>query len=375
MTEEERLARLRLARTAGLGEATARALLAREGSALAALEVLPRTRRGRALIVPTAAAAEAEIAALTRSGARLIVLGDPDYPAGLAALSDAPLALAVAGDGSALSARAIAIVGARNASAAGRRIAGDLARGLAEAGLAVVSGLARGIDAAAHEAALAAGGLTVAVIATGLDCPYPPEHAGLQARISASGAVVTEAPPGTAPHRTLFPRRNRIIAGLSLGVVVVEAAERSGSLITARLAVEEGREVFAVPGSPLEPRAKGPNGLIRQGAHLVETVEDILSALPSAPRSPPRPRPWCLEETRAEPSAPRPVVIAPATTDEVGEALSAVLGLLSPTPVPVDELLRRCPCSPSAVAAALLELDLEGRIERLPGNRVALSAR
>lgn len=375
MTEEERLARLRLARTAGLGEATARALIAREGSALEALAVLPRTRRGRTLVVPTEAAAHAEVAALIRFRARLVVLGDPDYPEGLAALSDAPLALAVAGNVSALSARSVAIVGARNASAVGRRIAGDLARGLVEAGLVVVSGLARGIDAAAHEAALASGGLTVAAIATGLDRPYPPEHAGLQARIGASGAVVTEAPPGTAPRRTLFPRRNRIIAGLSLGVVVVEAAERSGSLITARLALEEGREVFAVPGSPLEPRAKGPNSLIRQGAHLVETAEDILSALPQAPRSPPRLIPSRVRETLAEPLAPRPGVAAPPTTDEVGEALSAVLALLSPTPVTVDELLRRCPCSAGAVAAALLELDLEGRIERLPGNRVALGAR
>lgn len=375
MTEEERLARLRLARTAGLGEATARALIAREGAAQAALEMLPRTRRGRTLVVPSVGAVQAEVAALARLGARLIVLGDPDYPPALAALSDAPLALAVAGDVTALSARAVAIVGARNASAAGRRIAADLARGLVEVGIVVVSGLARGIDAAAHEAALGGGGLTVAAIATGLDCPYPPEAAGLQDRIAASGAVVTEAPPGTAPHRTLFPRRNRIIAGLSLGVVVVEAAERSGSLITARLAVEEGREVFAVPGSPLEPRAKGPNGLIRQGAHLVETVEDILAALPAAPLSAPGPMPLRLQENRAAPAATAPLPAAAPRADEVGAALSALNALLSPTPVTVDELVRRCPCSAAAVAAALLELDLEGRIERLPGNRVALCTR
>ncbi|WP_198669193.1 DNA-processing protein DprA [Elioraea thermophila] len=375
MTEEERLARLRLARTSGLGEATARALIAREGSAQAALEMLPRTRRGRTFVVPPVGAVQAEVAALARLGARLVVLGDPDYPPALAALSDAPLALAVAGDVAALSARAVAIVGARNASAAGRRIAADLAHGLVEAGVVVVSGLARGIDAAAHEAALASGGLTVAAIATGLDCPYPPEHAGLQDRIAASGAVVTEAPPGTAPHRTLFPRRNRIIAGLSLGVVVVEAAERSGSLITARLAVEEGREVFAVPGSPLEPRAKGPNGLIRQGAHLVETVEDVLAALPAVPLSAPGLMPLRLQENRSAPAATAALPAAAPRTDEVGVALSALNALLSPTPVTVDELVRRCPCSPAAVAAALLELDLEGRIERLPGNRVALCTR
>ncbi|MCS6854247.1 MAG: DNA-processing protein DprA [Elioraea sp.] len=376
MTDEERLARLRLARTAGLGEATARALIAREGSARAALAMLPRTRRGRSLAVPPPKAAEAELAALARLGARLLVFGDPDYPPLLAALPDAPLALAVAGEVAVLSARAVAVVGARNASLAGRQIATELARGLAAAGVVVVSGLARGIDAAAHEGALDAGGLTVAVVATGLDCPYPPEHAGLQARIAACGAVLTEAPPGTAPHRTLFPRRNRIIAGLALGVVVVEAVERSGSLITARLAADEGREVFAVPGSPLEPRARGPNGLIRAGAHLVETVEDILSALPARTMSAPRQRSLLLEESFSAPAGSgRHAAAVGAAPAEVAEAINTLSTLLSTTPVTVDELLRRCPCSPSAVAAALLELDLEGRIERLPGNRVALSAR
>lgn len=375
MTEEERLARLRLARTVGLGEATARALIAREGSAQGALAVLPLKARGRSLVIPSLAEAEAEQAAISRLGARLVVLGDPDYPPALAALSDAPLALVVAGETASLAALSVAVVGARNASAAGRRIAADLARGLADAGIVVVSGLARGIDAVAHEAALAAGGVTVAAVATGLDRPYPPEHAALQARIAASGAVVAEAPPGTAPHRTLFPRRNRIIAGLALGVVVVEATDRSGSLITARLALEEGREVFAVPGSPLEPRAKGPNSLIRHGAHLVETVEDILAALPEhAPtRSsaiPPR-----EPKDAAEPAERGPPAPSHATPSDVGHALSALSSLLSSTPVTVDELLRRCPCSPAAVSAALVELDLEGRIERLPGNRVALCTR
>lgn len=377
MTRGERLARLCLARAAGIGAITARLLIDRHGSAEAALAALPRLARGRPVAVPSLAAAEREEALLARLGARLLVLGEAAYPPALAALEDAPLALAVQGEAALLARPAVAVVGARHASAGGRIIAERLAADLAAAGIVVVSGLARGIDAAAHAGALAAGA-TVAVVATGLDRPYPPEHAALQARIAAQGAVVAEAPPGTPARPELFPRRNRIIAGLALGVVVVEAAVRSGSLITARLALEAGREVFAVPGSPLEPRARGTNDLIRQGAHLVEGVEDVLAHLPPAPPPPaaaglpPLPRGEPPRPPAAPPAAP--AAVEPAE-DEVAAARAALAGLLSPAPVTVDELLRRCPCSPTAVSAALLELDLEGRIERLPGNRVVLAPR
>ncbi len=386
---EERLARLRLARTEGLGGITARLLIERHGSALSAIEALGQGARGRRPpAVPGPAEARAECAALERLGARLLVLGDPDYPLPLSALEDAPLALAVLGDAATLSGRAVALVGARNASAAGRVMADRLARGLAEAGIVVVSGLARGIDAAAHEGALAAGGLTIAAVATGLDVPYPPQHAGLQARIAAAGAVITEAAPGTPALPKLFPRRNRIIAGLSLGVVVVEAAEKSGSLITARLALEAGRELFAVPGSPLDPRSRGANDLIRQGAHLVETVQDILEHLPPAADARPlrqSPATPALRRLGPEEAARRSVSAPPhadRTSDgpgigdeEVAQALRSLETLLSPAPVTVDELLRRCPCSPAAVSAALVELDLQGLIERLPGNRVVRTTR
>ncbi|MDE2005959.1 MAG: DNA-protecting protein DprA, partial [Rhodospirillales bacterium] len=248
-------------------------------------------------------------------------------------------------------------------SANGAVLAETLAATLARAGIAVVSGLARGIDAAAHAGALAEGA-TIAVVAGGLDHPYPPEHADLQARIAASGAVVAEMPLGTIAQGRHFPRRNRIVAGLALGVVVIEAAPKSGSLITARLAQEAGREVFAVPGSPLDPRARGSNDLIRQGAILTETAADILDNLPAHP-SPPPPAPIPLFE-RAEPVPP-----PQATPSEAGARL---LALLSPDPTKVDDLLRRCQLPPSAALAALLELELAGRIETLPGQRVALLA-
>nr|WP_255574814.1 DNA-processing protein DprA [Caldovatus aquaticus] len=362
---------MRLARTEGVGPQTWRRALARFGSAEAALAALPRypaPRGGPPLRPPPEAEAAREWEALARLGGRFLFLGDPGYPPLLALAEDAPPVLAVLGDAAALAAPQVAVVGARNASAAGRRIAEELAEGLARAGVVVTSGLARGIDAAAHEGALR-GGRTVAVVAGGLDQPYPPEHAALQARIAAAGAVVSEAPLGTAPQARHFPRRNRIVAGLALGVVVVEAALRSGSLITARLALEAGRELFAVPGSPLDPRCRGANDLIRQGAHLVETVEDILPHLPDAPRdgplfrlaAPPPEAPQKPEEPGAVPPPPAP---RPGEIDQV-------LDLIGHSPVAVDELARRCHLSASALQAILLELELQGRIESLPGARVA----
>ncbi len=360
----------RLAQTEGVGPIAWRRLLSRYGSAAAALDALPHLARagGRDAppAVPTVAEAEQEIERLAKLGARLLVLNGPGYPPLLAMFDDAPPVIAVQGDATLLLARSVAMVGGRNASANGQRMAESLAAALARS-VVVVSGLARGIDAAAHAGALATG-RTVAVVAGGLDLPYPPEHAALQRRIAESGAVVAEAPLGTAPQARHFPRRNRIIAGLSLGVVVVEAAARSGSLITARIAQEAGREVFAVPGSPTDPRSRGANDLLRQGAILTETAEDVLDNLPQHPMCASLPddavtMPPGLAEPRPE--------LADDSAD-LPRARSQVLDLLGPSPTPVDDVVRRCQFSPAAVMVVLLELELAGRLELLPGNRVAL---
>jgi DNA processing protein len=359
MPAPDLLARLRLARTEGIGPVNYARLLRLHGSAGAALHRLP------AHLQPAdARATEREIAALARLGGRFLFPGDADYPLLLAALPDAPPVLACLGDPARLATRAVAIVGARNASAAGRRIAEQLAAGLAEAGILIVSGLARGIDSAAHLGALRYGA-TAAAVAGGLDQPYPPENAGLQDRIAAEGCVLAEAPLGTAPLARHFPRRNRIVAGLALGTVVIEAAPRSGSLITARLALDYGRELFAVPGSPLDLRAQGSNDLIRQGAHLTETIEDVLAQLPEAPR------PVSLVP-RAVPAAAPSRVPGPAEPAPADEDTAQVLALLGSSPVAVDDLLRRCHLSPSRVQAILLDLELAGRLETSPGPRVAL---
>jgi len=385
--EQATIDRLRLARAEGVGPVTYRRLLARFATAAAALRALPRLAQagGKASPpnVPTEADAAAELERTAALGARLILLGDADYPPLLALLDDAPPVLAVLGDPTLLAVRAVALVGGRNASVNGSRIAEDLAAELARAGLVVVSGMARGIDAAAHAGALSVGhplGRTIAVVAGGLDCPYPSEHAELQRRIAAAGTVVTEAPPGTVPQSRHFPRRNRIIAGLSLGVVVVEAALRSGSLITARLATEAGREVFAVPGSPLDPRSRGANDLIRQGAALVETAADVLANLPDHPAATPAPlfAPPPLSDPQTAPDAapgfaepPRPDPDFRDSALERAAVHAQVLDLLGPSPTQVDAVLRRCQFSAPAVMAALLELELAGRVETLPGGRVA----
>lgn len=365
---------LRLARAEGVGPITYRRLLQVYKSPAAAIEALRELARagGRraAPAVPSTARAQQEIAALERMGGRLLVLSGPHYPPLLALSEDAPPIIAVLGTPEALSARSVALVGGRNASANGRRMAEVLARDLAEAGFVVVSGMARGVDAAAHRGALAAG-RTVAAVAGGLDHPYPPEHGALQEQIAAAGAVVAEAPLGTAPQARHFPRRNRVIAGLSLGVIVVEAAPRSGSLITARMAQEYGRELFAMPGSPLDPRCRGSNDLIRQGAHLTESLADVLDNLPDHPlrqglaRAPLFARGPAPD--RAEPAATLPAM--PEAPGEMGAIRRQVIDLLGPSPTSVDDLIRDCQFSPAAVIATLLELELAGRVETLPGNR------
>lgn len=363
---------LRLARTEGVGPVGYRRLLGRFGGPDEALQALPGLARaaGRAQFkLPPIGAIEDEIAATDRLGGRILMPHMADYPRLLRQLADPPPALAILGDPAHCRGGLIGVVGSRNASLNGQHIAAAIARGLAEAGVGVVSGMARGIDGAAHEAALSLPqGVTIAAVAGGLDKPYPPQHAGLQARIAARGVVMTEAPLGTEPQARHFPRRNRLIAGLSLGVVVVEAARQSGSLITARLALEAGREVFAVPGSPLDPRSQGANDLIRQGAPLVETAADILAHL--GDRLADRAWPEAAEEPAEEP--PGSFAEEPAQSPaEAREIRDAVLSALGAAPTSVDDLLRHCQFTTrTALLAALLDLELGGMIESLPGNRV-----
>jgi DNA processing protein len=337
----ERRARLRLARTARIGPVSFHEALAHFGSARAAC---------REIRTVSEAAIALEEQALADLGGRFLVFGDADYPAALAALPDAPPVLSAIGDMRLLGRPTLAIVGARDASMAGRRFAGDLAGNLGKAGFVIASGLARGIDTAAHEAALATG--TVAVMAGGVDQVYPPQNAHLQQAIGRQGLLLSEAAMGAPPVARAFPRRNRIVSGLSAGVIVIEAAARSGSLITAHRAAEQGREVFVVPGSPLDPRYGGSNNLIRDGAILVRDVNDITSVFgrPQSPAQPPE----------------KPV----KKGDDMDRA--KVVEALGAVPTPVDELVRRCQVSAATVAEILLALELEGRLERHRGNRVSL---
>ena len=362
LTSKERRDRLRLARTEGVGPVAFGALLSRFGSASRALEALPdlSLKGGRAspLKVFDKKAADAEIETGKALGAHLLVLGDRDFPRLLGVLDPPPPVLWTLGARSLLETPAVALVGARTASASGQRFARQMALDLGAAGYTVVSGMARGIDAAAHQGALGAG--TIAVLAGGIDDIYPPEHEDLYRQIAAQGLVVSENAVGRRAAARDFPRRNRIISGLSLGVVVVEAEVRSGSLITARLAAEQGREVFAVPGSPLDPRSKGPNSLIRQGANLCESAEDVIRVLSTQP-------------LLSEPEG-RHFVDPPQDEDALAAAAESLreqlFGLLSPTAVPRDELVRLTGAPASAVLAALVELNLAGRAEFLAGSKV-----
>ena len=362
LNDGERLAWLRLARTESIGPASFAALIARFGDAREALKEAPRlARRGGAkgeLRIPTEADARAEIDALAELDGRLIASIEPEFPTGLAVLDPPPPVISVLGRLDILEREMVAIVGARNASALGIKFATQLARDLGEAGLVVSSGLARGIDHAAHTGALDSG--TVAVVAGGVDVIYPPESASLYAKIAKQGAVIAELPLHTAPLARHFPRRNRLISGLARGVVVVEAAERSGSLITATYALEQGREVFAVPGSPLDPRARGSNRLIREGATLTETADDVLAVL----------RPM-LGQSFGELAPSRPTPASSPTADKTDGVLALVEEKLSPTPVEIDELVRQCGVPAADVLTVLLELELAGRVQRHPGNRIA----
>ncbi|MET0922239.1 MAG: DNA-processing protein DprA [Xanthobacteraceae bacterium] len=363
LTDSQRLDWLRLIRSDNVGPRTFRALINHYGGARAALAALPDlARRGGAsgpARICSHEDAERELKAAKSLGVSLLALGEPDYPPRLAMIDDAPPLLAARGKLAALALPMVAMVGARNASAAGIRFAERLARELGEAGFAIVSGLARGIDAGAHRASLPTG--TVAVLAGGHDRIYPPEHAELVDALIADGAVVSEMPLGHEPRARDFPRRNRLISGLAAGVVVVEAAARSGSLITARLAAEQGREVFAVPGSPLDPRAAGSNGLLKQGATLVTEAADVIDVLRPILGQPAAPSP--AEEPEGAPP--------PAGEPGAGER-ARIVSLLGPTPVTIDDLVRLSGSSPAIVRTVLLELDLAGRIERHGGGLVSL---
>ncbi len=365
LSEAERIDWLRLTRTQRVGPVTFSALIARYGGAAEALDALPRlARRGGAGAPPSIPARETalrEIEMVERLGGRLLAACEPDFPPLLAALDPPPPTIAVLGAVHLLTRPCVAIVGARNASAAGLRMAATLARELGEAGYTVVSGLARGIDGAAHQASLETG--AAAVLAGGPDDIYPPEHQALYAEIVQRGALVSENAPGYRATARDFPRRNRLVSGLSLGVVVVEAAQRSGTLITARLAGEQGREVMAVPGSPLDPRAKGTNRLLRDGAALVETAQDVIDALART-----GPGPLAEDAPSYDPPASGDAVDSEADT-----ARDRILELLSPTPMPRDELARLAGVRPAVAFAALMELELAGRATLYPGGLAALA--
>lgn len=352
LARRERIAWARLARTPGVGPLTFAHLIARFRNAEAALEALPDISRGR-LTAPPVENIERELDALAEMDAQLIASCEPDFPPLLCQLEPGPAMLAVRGRATIWEKPTVAIVGAREASAAGLKLAGDFARELGAMGYAVVSGMARGIDARVHEASLETG--AIAVLAGGLDRPYPPQNLKLYDKLCETGVVISEAPLGFQARARDFPRRNHIISGIALGVVVIEAAERSGSLITARAAAEQGRDVMAVPGSPLDPRARGGNALLKQGAILVETPEDVAEALKAAPLPRARPRAPLLENEAAPPAG-------------LGKA---VLRLLSSTPVHINDLARLADAPVAAVAAAIMELELEGRAATLPGGYAA----
>lgn len=357
LSHDQRISWLRLIRCENVGPATFRSLINHFGSAEAALDALPAlARRGGArdgIRVVSREEAEREIEASERAGAHLAAIGEPLYPRYLRQLAAPPPLIAVLGGSPELMARpTVAIVGSRNASIAGHKMAERIASGVSEAGFVVVSGLARGIDGSAHRAALVGG--TIAVVAGGITHVYPEEHADLRREIVArGGAVISEMPFGFVPRGKDFPRRNRIISGMSLGVVVVEAAARSGTLHTARFALDQGREVFAVPGSPLDPRAEGTNRLIRDGALLTISADDVLDQL--------RPIAGGDLSGYGETGEPGPDEAASGMVDD--DARACLVAALGPTPVAIDDILIHTGLKSSVVSVLLLELDLAGRLE------------
>lgn len=373
LDDAERLACLRLIRSSQVGPVTFRELINHFGGAANALKALPSfaRRAGRAVEICPEEDAVAELRAARKVGARPVFTIEPGYPPALAAVDAPPPLLYVKGRPELLAAPCVAIVGSRQASAAGTKLSRLFARELAEGGLVIVSGLARGIDAAAHEASLAYG--TVAVLAGGVDIIYPPEHETLQARIGEEGCLLTEQPPGFVPRAKDFPRRNRLISGISLGVIVIEAARRSGTLVTARFAGEQGREVFAVPGHPLDPRAEGTNQLLKSGATLVTEARDVLDVL--APQLARQHK--GLTEDRLASFTPEPAP-EPQTTraSEPGDReRERVLAALGPNPIDIDEVVRATALDAREVRIVLMELDLAGEIARHGSQMVSRAVR
>jgi DNA processing protein len=364
LTEEQRLDWLRLIRTDNIGPRTFRDLVNHYGGARAALAALPAlARRGGASAPANICSredAEAEIKAARALGIEFLALGEPDFPSRLQMIDDCPPLLAVRGKLDILLRPLVAIVGSRNASAAGVKFAEKLARDLGSAGFATVSGLARGIDAAAHRASVTTG--TIAVLAGGHERIYPAEHTDLLAKILVDGAAVSEMPLAWEPRARDFPRRNRLISGLAVGVVIVEAARRSGSLITARFAGEQGREVFAVPGSPLDPRAEGTNALLKQGATLVTEAADVIAVL----------QPILGRGFDVPAEEPEPDTLGPLDAEPGDDERARIIGLLGPTAVSIDDLVRLSRSSPAVVRTVLLELEIAGRLERHGGSMVSL---
>lgn len=362
LDDDQRLAWLRLIRSENIGPATFRELINHFGSGVAAIDAVPDLARrgGRTIRLCSIEDAERERDGLARIDAQLVAMGEPDYPPALRHIADAPPLIGVRGDPACLRRPVVSIVGSRNASVAGRKFAAQIAVGLGNADYVVASGLARGIDAAAHEASLATG--TIAVLAGGLDQIYPSENLELAERIVADGGVhLSEMPFGWVPRGRDFPRRNRIISGLALAIVVIEAANRSGSLITARRAADQGRLVFAVPGSPLDPRAAGSNRLIKDGANMVTELDDILAELTPMLGGRIATPDQIAEEPAGEPG--------PAEVDD--DERAAILSALGPTPVEIDEIIRFTRLKPAVVHLVLLELALAGRLERHSGQRVS----
>lgn len=360
LSQEEAFARIRLLRSPNIGWVSYAQLLRRFGNAVAALEGLPDLgkRGGRQYAPAPTARIEAEINAVRKAGARYLFNDSPEYPALLRELESAPPILTYRGNVALAPKPCVAMVGPRNASAAAVKLARDFAMALAEEGLVVVSGLARGIDGAAHKGSLPA---TIGVIASGIEIAYPPEHAELQEQIASQGLLIAEQPPGTEPRGSHFPSRNRIIAGLAAGTLVVEAAPKSGSLITARLAGEAGREVMAIPGSPLDSRSQGCNQLIRDGAVLVQSPEDVVELLSGFDGNP-----WSsFRETQAWSYDPG--------EDFADEEQADIEQLLTTAPIAVDELIRQSGVSAASVQLALLELEIVGRLTRHAAGRVSLT--
>lgn len=366
---EDRLAAFRLALSSGIGPCRYAQLTDQFGAPAAALAGLADMHR-KDVRIASAKDAETAIAKAEAIGADILLRGDNAYPFRLAETARPPLALYTMGDQMLLNRQIVGIVGARNASAAAKRFVEEIARDLSKAGIAVVSGLARGIDAAAHRGSIE--GMPIGVVAGGIDIIYPPENASLQQDIAANGVLIAESPIGAKPTERHFPRRNRIVAGLAGGVLVIEAAEKSGSLITARFALEENREVLAVPGFPGDPRSRGANRLIQEGAHMIQSADDVLKAL-HTPQPEPAIRPVKpqLRKQTALRSSPVPET-TPAAEADISDPRDRVLSALGAAPVTVDELARECELGASTAAAILLDLELEGAIERLPGQRVAL---